>query len=82
MSDVFGDQMPFGNRDPLQGAIEAGLLDSAVESFEVPDPTEESLAEHRAIVASIVGLVAIKIPRRTGINWAAVKAGIKGRVTL
>ena len=39
------------------------------------------LAEHSAIVASIVGPEIVK-SSGPKINWAAVKAEIKGRVTL
>ena len=120
MSDIFGDMLPFGDRDPLHGAIqrfevpapteemrkahraeiaritdeedveriptmgsvEAGLRENAVETFDVQPPTAEMLAEHRAEYARVAGTVgseAVKLSK-AGINWAAVRAGIKGRV--
>ena len=71
-------------RYPSQGSVEAGLRESAVETFYVPPPTEEMMEAHRAEYARLAGTVgseAVKLTK-TVIIWTAVRAGLKGRVTL
>ncbi len=57
MSDIFGDQLPFMNSNPLQGAIESKRLDrerqqvtdvplDPIVSFHVGTPTQEMIDAH------------------------------------
>lgn len=76
MIDVFGDMLPFGDRDPFRSSVEAGLRKSARET-DVAPPAEEMPTEHYEVVG-VVGSNAILSD--ADIVRAAIKAATKGRV--